>query len=88
MSVHPRLRDPASWPRGEYTQPIRQTFLTSLKTHQAGQLAGRVAGAVLEVDVGAGGHEDVDTLLQLLMARDVQRRPSVVVNGVDVGAPL
>ena len=47
-----------------------------------------MAGAVLDVDVGAGGHEDVDALLELLVAGDVQRSPAVVVGGVDIGAAL
>ena len=58
------------------------------KPHQASQLAGCVAGAVLEVDVGAGGDQDVHALLEIAVARDVQRSPPVVVRRVDVSAAL
>ena len=47
-----------------------------------------MSGAVLEVDVRAGGDEDVDAPLELLVAGDVQRGPPVVVGRVDVGAAL
>ena len=57
-----------------------------LLTYHAGQLAGGVPGAVLEVDVGAGGDEDGDALPELLVAGDVQRRPTVVVRRVHVRA--
>ena len=57
-----------------------------LLTYHAGQLAGGVPGAVLEVDVCAGGDEDGDGGRELLVAGDVQRRPTVVVRRVHVRA--
>ena len=55
-------------------------------SYHASQLAGGVPGAVLDVDVGAGGDEDGDALPELLVAGDVQRRPAVVVRRVHVRA--